>query len=221
MQAVQPEHNGCAPVGDCPYLVALVYQYLGHGALATFRRVVLDFRSLRGILPDAVVHGGHPKRAVLVEREVAHHGMDVHGQALELRAGYVQGEDSLLRSHIHLLLARQEGGDILVDAELGYLAMKNLSAVVAAEAIIGSQPDESKGILHDVAYSIGCQPVVHRNVAITIVGSCRRGQERQQRDEQKQDATLHVTKIIKNDETSRMCCFFFVLCHYFALTRNL
>ena len=67
-------------------------------------------------------------------------------------------DDEKLDEHIAQLIAQilgvADGRHILADAELGYAVRLHLCAVIAAETVISTQPDETVGILHDVAHRV-------------------------------------------------------------------
>ena len=96
--------------------------------------------------------------------------MDVDGEALEMVVGHVEPEHALFRAHIYALPVGQQCRDILVVAQLWYAVGLHLDAVVAAEAVVGSHPDEAAAVLHHAAHRVGGQPVVHCDAAIGGVG---------------------------------------------------
>ena len=104
---------------------------------------------------------------------MGHRGTDLHRQPLERLRVEPHQEDALRRTDIQSLV---EGRHILADAQFGDAVGLHPDAVVAAQAVVRPEPDESLLVLHDIAHGISRQPIVHRDVPTAIVPTCPRGQ---------------------------------------------
>ena len=132
MQAVQSLDNGVAPVGDGPYLVAVVNHHLSDSFCRLFKVVVLHLLHRLDILPYALSHRGGPHPSVLIDGDTGNCRMDIQGQFLKCL--FVEGEEkhSFFRTHIDAIIVGHHRRDILVDAQFGDAERHDAGTVVTA-----------------------------------------------------------------------------------------
>ena len=95
--------------------------------------------------------------------------MNVKGQLCEPFPVERIKEHATLGADVKAVLNGQQGRDILVNAEFRNSIGLDLRTVVAAKAIVGAEPDKTVPILHDVTHRISQQPIIHRDVSVTVV----------------------------------------------------
>ena len=154
VQTVQPLYERLSPVGGGPYLIGVVDEHLSRTVVALVQLVLLGLSRLDDIAPYPIPHRCCPEVTLLVDSQTGHHRVNIHRQLLELLHRLRQAEHAFLCTHIDGILCRKQGRHILADAELGYAVRLHLCAVIATETVISTQPDETVGILHDVAHRV-------------------------------------------------------------------
>ena len=217
VQAVQPLDSRTAPVGDGPYLVDIVDHHLSRPVEVCLQRIRLGQARLDSIVPHAVLHGRYPETTLLVQCQTGHRRVDLHRQTGELLVGLCQAEHAFLRSSVDGILTGQQGRDILVHAQLRDAVGLHLTAVIAAEPVVGAKPDEAVWILYDVTNGVGCQTVVHGQVTVTVVIPRHDRQEEHDTGQQQYDSFHRVQKYTKYSELARSSPFILSLLHLFIV----
>ena len=79
--------------------------------------ILIGTFGFRMIVPYALIHGRYPECTFLIRRKMGNGGMDIHGKTLEDLTVVIDEEHSLSSTYIQSVVARQQGRDILVDAQ--------------------------------------------------------------------------------------------------------
>ena len=172
VQTVQTADGMGAPVADSPYLIGIVHIHLRYEAFGLGGVVVVRLLIIKGVMPDALFGSRYPQVAVFVYRQVGHCGVDVHGQAFKALGVVLQQEGSFVCSGIDAVFSGQQCGNILVAVILGNAIGVYFDTVVAAETIVGAEPQVAIFVLHDITYGIRRQSVFHADMSVwEIIGS--------------------------------------------------
>ena len=179
VETIQPLHHWLSPVCHGPDLIVAVNIHLRNESIYFLEIIVPDLR-VGHQAPDALFHRRHPETALLVLRQIRHGRVDIHRQTFKRLTIKAKQEHALLSTDIQAFVAGHQCRYILVDAQPCDTVRLYLPAVVTAETVVGAKPDKAIFVLYDVTHGISRQPIIHRDVPITVVISCIQQQDGQQ-----------------------------------------
>ena len=104
-----------------------------------------------------------PHISISINRKRSNGGSYLIAQPLKLLRFNIEEEGTLGSSHQQSLVAGFQRTYILVELHLRVIEILYLIAIIPTEAVIGTKPDESILILHDVSHGIARQSRVHRD----------------------------------------------------------
>ena len=158
LRLVEQPQGRHARLGNSPLLLVAIGIDLPHFAADGVQTVVLYGALLVGEreAQDALPVGGNPQVAAQVGREMGHGSRQLlDGQGGELLVGKREAHHSVggAQQQVVVLVAHQSG-DSLRGHRLGQRIAHHPCAVVAAQSVVGSHPDEASPVLDDGSYGV-------------------------------------------------------------------
>jgi hypothetical protein len=95
--------------------------------------------------------------------------VNIEGQPLKAVGIEPEQKDTFLRSCIDTIVRGQQSRYVLVAVVLGNAVGVYLDAVVAAEAVVGAEPQIAVFVLHNISDGIRKQSVFHADVPIWVI----------------------------------------------------
>ena len=83
VQAVEPLHNGEAPIGNSPDLIAVVDKDLSHSTVRFLKIIMPRITGIRHILQNTLFRCRNPQVALLILDETRHGRMDIYRQSAD------------------------------------------------------------------------------------------------------------------------------------------
>ena len=150
-------------IAECPHLVVDIHQGSHHFALASPDLVMTAFVGSDVVSEESLSQGRNPHIVVVINREIRDDGSNLIAQLLKLLRFKIEEEGTLGCTHQQSLVAGFQCTYILVELHLRVIEILHMIAIIPAETVIGTKPDESILILHDASHGIARQSRVHRD----------------------------------------------------------
>ena len=112
---------------------------------------------------ESLTQGRNPHVVAVIDREIRDDGSYLIAQPLKLLCFKIEEEGTFGSTHQQSLVAGFQRTYILVELHLRVIEILHMIAIIPAETVIGTKPDESILILHDASHGIARQSRVHRD----------------------------------------------------------
>ena len=175
---VEAPQRLAAAIGEQPHAVVIVSIYGTQPKVSTSDIVTAALPCAQAIGIGRTLSGCHPHHAVVVNgkrhhmlpgRNIGRRGKDYRGEGA---CGEAEGIKATERAHNKAVANDEKRGHTLVLANGRIAEQPETNTIVAAQAIVGTHPDEATPVLYDMADGIGGQPVVDGDVTEQGAGSC-------------------------------------------------
>ena len=150
-------------IAECPHLVVDIHQGNHHFAFTSPDLVMTAFVGCKVVSEESLPQGRNPHIVAVIDREIRDDGSNLITQPLKLLRFKIEEEGTLGSSHQQPLIAGFQRAYILIELHLRVIDSLHLIAIIPAETVIGTKPDESILILHDASHGIARQSRVHRD----------------------------------------------------------
>ena len=112
---------------------------------------------------ESLSQGRNPHISISINRKIRDDGSNLIAQPLKLLRFNIKEEGTLGSTHQQPFIAGFQRTHILVELHLRVIEILHLIAIIPTETVIGTKPDESILILHDISHGIARQSRVHRD----------------------------------------------------------